>query len=200
LGEKFSDEEFKELTEGSRSYETGYRSWGLKFHGPERVPRLFPKVISKGPWEPGEGGEIVSSYKPDRKDPFEQSSEGLYSKRSLKNLRLESGYADKGDIVGSIIPYGDIVHGDEGFRSTKAKVKALYTGTSTCSLCGKPAKYVVRSNGDAVLLCKTCRNRLSRLIGKLGTRGEEYTLEELLGKLGEIYSAEVLDFPEEGWV
>lgn len=170
-----------------RDWETGYRGWKLRFKGGE--PRLG-SVAWQSTWEPGEGGEVVSDWDPERDEPFEKTSKGFYSLRSLPEVKQRYG---REDIYGAITPYGKTFYGSSGFRSEKAKVRSLFRGVTPCYICGKSAKYHVH-NDERFALCKRCLKRLEKLI-----RGKGYTeteVEAILQRLAEIYDTEVVDEPE----
>jgi hypothetical protein len=171
--------------------ETGYRSWHIGFNE-KGEPRLLP-LNRGGAWEPGEEGEVVSDWEGEEKEKiaFKESSKGLYSLKSLKEAR---GYNKQG-VHGAIIPYGVTSHGERGFRSEKAKVKALYKGQQPCWVCGQPAQWILRVSGEAHFLCNKDRERIKRLIEK--EKAEVFSLDDLLSRLASIYDAEVVEWPSE---
>lgn len=171
-----------------KDWETGYRAWKLRFRGGE--PRLGSIGFSSGVWEPGEAGEVVSDWKEEGKEPFEETSKGLYSLKSLKEVKERYGGED---IYGAIIPYGKTFHGETGYRSEKAKVRSLFRGVISCYICSKPAKYYVR-NDERFPMCERCLKRLERLVKTKGYREED--IESVLQRLAEIYEAEVEEAPE----
>ncbi len=171
---------------------TGYRSWKLKYT-PEREPRLG-SVVHGDYWEPGEEGEVLSDWRGEEQEgvSFERSSKGLYSLRSPKEVESH-GYAKEG-IMGAITPYGEVIHGERGYRSSKAKVAALFKASIPCYVCGKPSRYVVR-NDERFTLCEVCLKRLRKLVEKKGYTEED--IDYVLNKLAEIYGAEIVEKWEE---
>lgn len=183
----------------------GYRSWkvgyleeekelpgGLGARIKTREPRLYA-VTRDEPWVvTGPGGEVRSDWTPE--EPFESTSKGIYSKSSLKDLK-GSGYVS--DVVGALLPYGNVAEGSTGWRAEKVKVSELFKNIPFCFACGKeePRHWVVTKSGRKYQLCDTCRRRLGKLIEKVGL--EEVDWEDLLKKLAEYYDAEVVE--AEGW-
>jgi len=161
--------------------EIGYRSWSLKFT--KKGPRLG-SIFSNGVWEPNEEGEVTSSWKAEEGIPFEETTQGLYSLKLLKDVN--ELYADA--IRGSIIPIGKTAHGEHGYRSEKAKVKSLSIGITPCYICSKPAKYYVK-DGESFCLCEECFKRLKRLLKAKGHKGGN--LDTVLRQLARIYDAEI---------
>jgi transcription elongation factor Elf1 len=148
-------------------------------------------------WEPGEEGEVLSDYE-EGSEPFETSSHGFYSLGSPKEVK-DQGYAERGAIMGAIKPYGRVVHGERGFRSTKARVDALFKSSAPCFVCGKSGTVVIiEEEKEHVVLCNSCRKRLKKLIDRLGPeKVKEYSLDDLLNRLAIIYEAQVVDYPKE---
>jgi hypothetical protein len=171
-----------------RGWQTGYRAWKVGFKGDE--PRLG-SVAHEGFWEPGEEFEVKSNLEPG--EDIEHSTKGMYSLGSLKEVK-EHRYNEPGTVVGAIIPHGRTVHGERGFRSEKATVKSLFRTATPCYICEKQAKYFIKENGGGFSLCKSCYGKLKRLIEKKGYK--EWELEALLGRLAQIYGAEVVEPPE----
>jgi len=174
-----SEEEFK-------GWERGYRRWKLGYAGGE--PRLR-SIFSGEVWEPGEGGEVLSDWGGEEKEghPFSQSSKGLYSFRVPEEVK-KLGYSKEEGVSGSIIPYGDIVHAERGFRSTKAKVDVLFKESIPCYICGGSSKYLVK-NDERFTLCERHAKNLKKLFER--KRYTELDLEDVLNKLAEIYEAEI---------
>lgn len=170
-------------------WERAYRAWKLGFTE-EGEPRLSA-IVHGAVWEPGEGGEVVSDWKEGEDEPFEETSKGLYSLKSLKEIMERYG---REDVIGSIIPYGKTYYGSMGYRSEKAKVDALFRNLVPCYICTKPAKYYVH-NSERFPLCERCLGRLEKLVKAKGYTEEE--VEGVLQRLAEIYEAQIVERPEE---
>ena len=177
--------EYKPPQEPER-LEVGYRGWGVRFEG--GVPKLFS--LGRRAWEPAEGGEVVSDYKEGEDPKFEHSSKGFYSKASLQELLAE--YPNLA-LYGAIFPYGKVAKGTHGFRSTKAKVASLFRSSPHCYICGKLAKYYLHDD-YTYAVCGGCYKRLEKVLTK-GEHGPS-DIEEVLRKLAETYSAEIVEFPQ----
>lgn len=177
----------EEQEEPFKGWETGYRGWKLRFKGGE--PRLGA-IVHEEVWEPGEEGEVVSDWREEGGEPFEETAKGFYSLKSLGEVKRRYG---REDIYGAIIPYGKTFFGEMGYRSEKAKVRALFRDVIPCYICSKPAKYYVR-NDERFPMCERCLKRLERLVRAKGYTEED--IEFVLQRLADIYSAEVTEAPE----
>jgi len=181
-----------------KKHEIGYRGWKLKFN-PEGEPRLGA-VVQDTYWEPEDvevedpifGGKLIvkqikSDWREEVDEPFKKSTKGLYSLKSLEEVKSRYGGED---IYGAIIPSGKVASGSAGFRAEKAQVRALFRGTVSCYICRKLANFFVH-NDERFPLCERCLKRVEKLIRQKGLTSEE--VEDLLQKLAEIYGAEVVD-------
>lgn len=181
--------EEEEKEEEFPGWEVGYRGWKLVFHPETREPRLG-SVAWGGHWEPGEEGEIVSDWREGEDEPFERTSKGLYSLRSLGDVKERYG---REDVYGAIVPYGKTYYGQTGYRSEKAQVRALFRGMVPCYICSKTAKFYVR-NDEKFPLCERCLKRIQRLTRQKGLTEED--VELILQRLADIYGAELVEPPE----
>jgi len=178
-------------------WETTYRTWKLGFTPEKDEPRIFPVNASHLPWEPNLRGEVESDFR-GTPEEFKTSSQGLYSLRSLDELR--SSYGHEG-VTGALIPFGTVEKGSRGIRSTHARIKHFYVGTPGlgCSICREPAKMVVYQKGDRdIILCDTCRKNMDKVLDNIVRKGgviEEYSMEDLLEKLAEIYETNLEKWP-----
>ena len=190
------------MEEGPPAWERGYRAWQLKFVPREltagnvkfvmKEPRLVPMTRPDyPPWEPGEGGEILSDWVEGVDEPFEETTKGLYCLRDYPTAMKE--YGEGADVVGAIIPYGKTFFGDRGYRSEKAKVDVLFRKLPKCYVCLQLAKFWIH-NDQRFPVCERCLTRVERLLSRGGYTAEE--VEVILERLADIYEAEVVDPPE----
>jgi hypothetical protein len=198
-------------------FERGYRAWRLGFIENEvddettgtkskvREPRLFPlNQNTSTPWEPHSGfdeatgqrytGEIVSDWDPAEDAPIEQTTKGLYSLSDYEEMK--NGYGRQGDITGALIPYGEVVLDSsnmKGYRSSKAKIVALFRTNKKCRLCDADATKFVNDSktGDSSFFCEEHLEKLKRILSM--SRFKKYSLDELLEALSKIYDAQVVD-------
>ena len=149
-------------------------------------------------WEPTIEGEVISDYQGSPED-FEASFQGFYSLGNLRDLDMHVEKASR-VITGEILPYGIVVKGERGYRSTKAKVLTLYKGSGrACYICGDEATYEVKGKGEELDLCRKCRGRLWQVLHKKNLWNSESEVGvdiETLKALADTYGAGILEVKE----
>ncbi len=118
------------IVEPSDELLVGYRSWNVGMTDTGE-PYLLPLVYrQRWPWMPGENTATGAKYPATR---FVNSNLGFYSVKDPNlptHIPTSTGevgrsWVDIGDVGGAILPFGLVVEGDRGYRSSKARIKEL---------------------------------------------------------------------------
>ena len=180
--------------------DSAFKAFNISLVGPQAY-LASPSIGTR--WE---SNELLSDFKGSL-GAFESTNKGIYALKEPEEL-ARGGYWVKDrwySVVGELIPYGLVSHGETGYRMEKASLSAIYRGEHFCELCEKlPGRIILKStklvgnprtSSPGVLLCIGCAEAVHKALPKAKLAGLDE--DQIWAKLEDRYQVPIKRFAED---